>query len=129
MKSSGIWSTNLVLFVLLFMLGIILLCGSSWFTKSPSLVLVARNGDTNQLKRLILAGRSVDETFGTARRTALMIAARAGNENVVRILLDQGAQVTATDINGKSAIDFALENAHTNIALMLRTKLSSNGVR
>ncbi|KFW01608.1 KN motif and ankyrin repeat domain-containing protein 4, partial [Eurypyga helias] len=54
-------------------------------------------------------------------RTALMVACRLGNTNIVRLLLAQpGCQVALTDKGGNSALSLAQRAAHGDIAALLR---------
>ncbi|XP_009948906.1 PREDICTED: KN motif and ankyrin repeat domain-containing protein 4 [Leptosomus discolor] len=54
-------------------------------------------------------------------RTALMVACRQGNANIVRLLLAQpGCQVTLMDKGGNSALSLAQRAAHRDIAALLR---------
>ncbi|NXK53582.1 KANK4 protein, partial [Chauna torquata] len=53
--------------------------------------------------------------------TALMVACRQGNANMVRLLLAQpGCQLTLTDKDGDSALSLAQRNARGDIAALLR---------
>lgn len=53
------------------------------------------------------------------RFTALMHAAAEGQPEVVRALLNNGADPTATDIDGDTALDFAMQNGHQEAAVLL----------
>lgn len=53
-------------------------------------------------------------------RTALMYAAAMGSMESVRILLDRGADRTLTDDGDNTALDYAVDNGHTDIAAVLR---------
>lgn len=55
--------------------------------------------------------------------TALMYAAAEGNLDVVEVLLDHGADASLEDKDGETAIDFAANNGHTQIAEHLRSSL------
>jgi ankyrin repeat protein len=76
---------------------LILCCENS----SPNSVLIAQN--------LLASGASVTEVNGT-RRTPLHLAARAGNEALVRLLLSNGADPKAKDNLGMTPVDFAEGN-------------------
>jgi hypothetical protein len=52
-------------------------------------------------------------------RTALHIAARIGNTELVSLLLDQGALVTATDHNGSTPLHLACQKGHQATVLLL----------
>ena len=53
-------------------------------------------------------------------KTALMYAAEEGNTDVVKLLLDKGADINAKDEeNRKTAFDYAKDNNHTEIITLL----------
>ncbi|NXG74043.1 KANK4 protein, partial [Baryphthengus martii] len=59
--------------------------------------------------------------------TALMVACRQGNIEVVKLLLAQpGCQVTLTDKSGNSALSLAQGAAHGDIAALLRAHAEQN---
>jgi len=72
------------------------------------LMLACRRGAPDTVQCLIDL-RSDIESKDDAWYTALMQAARNGSEGCVRILLFEGAQVAKTNVDGKSAIDYAKE--------------------
>jgi len=55
--------------------------------------------------------------------TALMIASLNGNENIIRLLLDSGADPKVANIDNKTAIDFAKDD---HIKEMLESHISSD---
>lgn len=71
-------------------------------TYSP-LHLASRNGHRNVVIVLLAAGVSVN--LRTAAGTALHEAALCGKDSVVRTLLDAGADLEATDADGRTALD------------------------
>ena len=52
--------------------------------------------------------------------TALSVAASNGHEDVVRLLIDNGAIVNAANINGCTALYWARTKGHERIADLLR---------
>lgn len=66
----------------------------------------AKIGDTKKLESLINAGANVNysDDFGI---TSLMLAALHGKVEAVKLLLSYGADASATDGNGKSALYYA----------------------
>lgn len=44
------------------------------------------------------------------------MAARAGREGLLKLLLESGADATARELAGKSAYQIAIENRHTDVA-------------
>ncbi len=53
--------------------------------------------------------------------TPLHAAAQNGNMDLVQLLLAHGADPTARTNDGRSAMDFAKEGGHTDVARLLRT--------
>ena len=49
-----------------------------------------------------------------------MRAAWNGHQDVVRVLIDAGTPLAETDGVGKSALDYAIEGGHRDIARVLR---------
>lgn len=52
--------------------------------------------------------------------TALMFAARDSTPEMVKMLLDYGADPSYTDEDGKTAYDYAVEEGHTELAELLK---------
>lgn len=78
----------------------------------------AIEGDGPTIGRLLTEGADVDarDRYG---QTALMLAAKHGRREVVRILLDHGAALDATAKFGLSALMLAAVNRHDEIARQL----------
>jgi ankyrin repeat protein len=83
--------------------------GDPWFR-------AARTGDTDSLQKLIEAGRKVDEP-NKLGVTALMTASRGGGPELIKWLLEQGADATRVDQDGQSALVYALVGNMTGIKL------------
>jgi ankyrin repeat protein len=75
---------------------------------------VAASGNAELLKTLLQCGVTVNDAGAHARaaggKTALHIAAKEGHTAVVLILLQQGADVTAVDAAGNTALRLCLED-------------------
>lgn len=67
----------------------------------------ARTSDIAQLKGMLAGGKSVDSTSSVGV-TALLVAARMGNLETVKWLLENGANVNHRDRDGQSALGYAL---------------------
>ncbi len=52
--------------------------------------------------------------------TPLMLAAQTGSKEIVALLLARGADTTATNTSGKTALDIALQNHSSEIAALIR---------
>jgi ankyrin repeat protein len=53
--------------------------------------------------------------------TALMLAAQTGNLELVMLLLANGADLNATDLKGKTPIDWAQRRKHPEVLSVFRT--------
>jgi hypothetical protein len=66
--------------------------------------IAAKSGDTESLQVLIAQGYDINETGGVAKMTPLGIAALEDNYECMSILLDNNADVTATDNDRATAL-------------------------
>jgi ankyrin repeat protein len=64
-----------------------------------------RNGDMEEVKRLVADGAALNET--RRQRTPLMIAARTSNAEIVSLLLEKGAELEAQDRQGNTPLMLA----------------------
>ncbi|MFH1698947.1 MAG: ankyrin repeat domain-containing protein [Candidatus Zixiibacteriota bacterium] len=85
---------------------------------SPLCSSIAK-GRTDWAEKIISMGADVNsaDDYGT---TALMGAAAIDMVDIVRILLDGGADANVTNRDGRSALDFALENASSRVIEILQ---------
>jgi ankyrin repeat protein len=89
-------------------------------------LLAVRTGEVAALKAVLASGVNVNAKF-RYDRMALSSAADRGNPEVVKILLDAGADVNAQDtFYGMSAMSQALNKRHTPIIRMLLEKGAGN---
>ena len=72
------------------------------------------------MEALLGAGASIDARNGVGE-TALLVAARAGNNEVVRLFLERHADVNAADNRQHTALYYAGERGSTEIIEMLLT--------
>ena len=87
------------------------------------LTAAAGPGQIGLVKLLLAAGADVNaksavDLFGKIC-TPLMAAAEGGWTEIVPILLEAGADVNAS-VEGKTALDFAIENRHADVVDLLR---------
>ena len=76
-------------------------------------------GYTEVVRELVKAGTRIDDPLDRFGQTPLMQAARTGKTEIVRTLLELGAKIGAKDREGKTALDYAKEKGHAEIAEIL----------
>ena len=83
------------------------------------LMTAARTGNADVVGAFIGAGADVDATVGATRSTALMWAVSEMHGEVIRRLLDAGADPTVSTIKGYTALMFAARNGDVDTARAL----------
>jgi len=78
------------------------------------------------VKLLIAAGSPIHAVDKDEQFDALMFAAAEGQLEIVEALLRAGADPNARDVDGESALDFAVSNRHTNVASLLQSVVKQN---
>lgn len=90
-----------------------------------SALMFASTGPFNSTVRLLLeSGAKVNLADNVENWTAVMFAAGEGQLDVVKTLVDAGADLTMLDVDGESAYDFAVSKGHTEVANYINTYLS-----
>lgn len=84
----------------------------------------ARSGDLSQIQRLTIDGADVNEK-AARDQTPLIIAALAGQGEVVNYLLQRGANIDARNDSGLSALHAAAFTGHADIVELLIAKGAS----
>ncbi len=85
-------------------------------------LMLASSGPFNETVIALLdAGADIDRIDNIEHFTALMFAASEGQMAVVKTLLDRGANKTLVDTDGDSAIDFAIQNGHLQVADFIKS--------
>ena len=79
----------------------------------------ASTGHLNMAQLLLAKGALVNSPAPDGT-TALMMAARSGNQPMVNMLLEQGADPTVRNLNQLTAADWAEANQQTRVAAQLR---------
>ena len=82
---------------------------------TPLLVLALQQGNPAMVVMLIRSGADVDAWNGSP----LLWAAQNGREDMVRLLLDKGAQINRGDTEFKTALAYAKEAGHSAVADLL----------
>lgn len=92
------------------------------------LVLAAREGDTELVRKILEKGRVDINAKDRGRYTALQLAASKGDIDVVRLLLEtEGVNVNARDYWwGYTALQLAVENGHIEVAELIIEKSPPN---
>lgn len=86
----------------------------------------ARNGFWSVVKRLLEVGVDVDYRGGSSR-TALSFAAEAGEEELVRLLLDSNANIEAKDSDGQTPLFYAV--GHIGVVRLLLARGANPNTR
>lgn len=81
----------------------------------------------NEIVKILLDRSAYIDAESPNKTTPIMMAARAGHILTVKLLLDEGADATLKNDQGLTAIDFARQNDHENIAEGLTFQLKKAG--
>jgi hypothetical protein len=73
--------------------------------QDEQLFRAARHGDRAAIEQALSAGASLAHTAPVDRKTALFRAAVFGHADVVRLLIERGADPNAVGADGRSALD------------------------
>jgi uncharacterized protein len=88
------------------------------------LMNAAGMGNKEAVELLIQKGADVNHRT-SGNYTPLMQAALVGQMEMVRILLDAGADASVKDAGGRTAIAYAQEQKHEDIAQLIKQRMSS----
>ena len=84
-------------------------------------------GDRAAVLRLVEMGADVNVVRGRSSRSALILAIRNGDEAVVQLLLDRGAEATAGEIRHKIPLHVAAERGQPEmVKILLQSKADIN---
>jgi ankyrin repeat protein len=81
----------------------------------------ARTGDLEQLQKMVVQGADVNKKT-TNDETPLMLAALAGNGEIVNYLLQRGANIDARNAAGMTSVHAAAYAGHSDIVRLLAAK-------
>ncbi len=85
-----------------------------------ALMLAASNDHADVVDLLLRKGADIDHVERTLGWTALIWAAKRGHMQTVQTLLRHGADPSLRDLRGKTALDWANEKQHHEIAALLQ---------
>ena len=81
--------------------------------------LATVNGSAAMIGTLLDAGDDANAVLAETLETVLMLTSKTGNADAVRLLLDRGAEVNATQARDFSALMFAAAEGHANVIELL----------
>ena len=90
------------------------------FDRVEPLHLAAQEGSTELVQALLRHGADVNAVGFRHNETPLHIAALYGHDDVAAVLLEHGADPSARNMLKKTALDFAVEGDHHDVAALLR---------
>ncbi|KAJ1482796.1 ankyrin repeat-containing domain protein, partial [Baffinella frigidus] len=91
----------------------------------PALWRASLNGHTEEVRRLLAEGADIEGKGGEDECTPLLAAAQTGNDELVLLLLEKGANVSARDNNGWNSL---LHAAHIGREGAVRALLNYGAV-
>jgi len=90
-----------------------------------ALTLAAANGDLEIVTYLLDHKADIDLP-GALRETALIKATRALHKDVVKLLLERGADTEETDSSGATPLDIAQASGHKDLEALFKTKKATS---
>jgi uncharacterized protein len=89
------------------------------------LAMAVQNNDLETLHLLVQSGVAVNATTPDRAATVLMMAVRTGIPELVKFLLENGADVNITNRDGETALFFAVYHGRADLVNMLLDKGAS----
>ncbi|KAL9078439.1 MAG: hypothetical protein Q9157_002628 [Trypethelium eluteriae] len=93
--------------------------GSPEGLRAPAIVRAAQSGSRMEILRLLEQRVNIEERHESSGRTALAVAAHCGNEEVVSLLLQRGADVNVLDSSDMTPLHLAASRDHYSIVQLL----------
>ena len=85
----------------------------------PALWTAALIGETEEVRLLLVAGADTEEKGGRSAGSALHSASMNGHDDMILLLLEHGADVSARDIYGETPLHRAVCKGHEGVILLL----------
>ncbi len=90
-----------------------------------ALMFASKYGAISMMKKLINHGANINMNDSASSGTPLMVASANGDKEAVELLLSNDADMSIMDRNNKTALDYAEQSKHGEIAKILRKKMNS----
>ncbi|MEC9081490.1 MAG: ankyrin repeat domain-containing protein, partial [Verrucomicrobiota bacterium] len=85
---------------------------------------IAAQGDFEKVKAIIKSGAIINPSYDLKKKyggNPLFAAVYNGHYNIISVLLNNGANVNARDVNGETPLDWAISRNDIKSDLMLRS--------
>lgn len=91
--------------------------------KEERFLKAAENGDLKKIKSMLnkeINIKTLINAVDKENNTALILASKFGYDEIVKILIENGADINIKNNDGKTALDYAEENDYKNIIELLK---------
>ena len=85
----------------------------------PLLLEAVKELDVETTRQMLAQGADPNVAFEPTQQTPLLLAALLGNMEIMRMLIDKGADINHVDNGGFTALTYAAKEGHYDIAKML----------
>ena len=93
--------------------------GSPESLSAPAVVRAAQSSSYKQILKLLEQRVNIEGRHSQSGRTALAVAAHCGNEEIVALLLQQGAQTNVLDSSNMMPLHLAASRGHYDVVRLL----------
>jgi len=102
---------------------------SSGVIQSSLILALANTGLVESVQYLLYRGANIEIRSWHYDRTPLILAAEGGHDHVVRLLLDEGAQINAMDVWRLTALSWAVILGHEQVVRVLVEMGANLGIK